>query len=297
MTSQNIPAALIVDLASFEGMSREDAIAYAVHMGQTVTNLRAQNIPVMWCTIGPGGNKLVIPEDPEDRQPYDFNFLVGEMAFDKMHGQGENSGIHHRFLEEFGPRRNEVVYRKISKDTLLDPNDLAEKSEDYTRTLLENEVGLLVAAGVSPHEILEQQFNDPPLSKFSQERGINQLLIMGGMSNHCICETAIGAARKGINAIIAVDSILSWDRPITTREERESAGIVWETEIFPGYHKDMVETALAEMSSDPARDYLAADLQQIEQIKLSTAENFIAEAQSSIPTFSTSVVPANSLKS
>ena len=238
MPNRSETAALIIGITSFDSMAREDATAYAKALGESLTELRMHDIPVIWGQIG-NGNKIWVPRDSAlsgmASRPYGFDVWM-EMAFDEtgwgraaqqqgfdhlLHDENHNNDIHLKFLHQYGPRRNEVVYCKPTMDTLLHPDDIKKFGTAYRDELLRQ-------AGKQPHEndadkMFQSMFKDPSLAAHLHQQGFENVLVMGAMANFCCTETAISSALKGFNTTIATDRVLGWDRSVSTAIERLNA--------------------------------------------------------------------------
>lgn len=268
-------AALVIGLTSFGGMSLADATNYAKTMSESLTTLRQTDIPIVWGNIGPTPNRLIIPENQNNISVVDFDTLL-TLHFDEDAGQWEHQDIHYKFLQHAGPRKNEVIYTKFTKDTLLDPQDVKEFGENYQRELL-RQTGIVFADEATsnnhPHtryiethqadKTFQSLFKDPSLASYFKSQGIENLIVMGAIGHHCVSETALSGAVKGMNVSIATDRVLSWARPVVTLTDRLNTPITWQNPEHANDHEALITDRLEQIiTNDPGQRQFTAKQQE-----------------------------------
>jgi len=303
--------ALVIGITSFDSMTREDAAAYASALGDSLTELRLHKIPIVWGQIGSSdivdyGNELWIPSNNTlsklDSRPYDTTAWVN-MAFNETHwgrqvygeefshiGKEHNNDIHLVFLQQFGPRRNEVVYRKPTMDTLLHPDDIKTFGAGYRDELLK-QAGVELQLGWDPdpernhanreretNRVFNGLFRDPTLADHFRQQGYRNVLILGAMADFCCTETAISSATKGFNTTIATDRVLGWSSPVTTRKQRFRETMVWERPNGFADHVQIIEAKINSIThNDPVRRFSEEQTRQIGTIKLQPFDDCMSD--------------------
>ncbi len=281
-------AALIIGLTSFDNMARDDAQNYAAAMANTLAQLRRHKIPIIWAAIGPAPNKLLLPENTDNISPQDFKLLM-DMYFDEENGHGENSEIHHAFLRTHGPRKNEIIYNKPTKDTLLNPQDGEIFGAAYKKQLLQEAArkpqddwstsdhpSMQYYDPANLDKAFTEIFTHPTLVRHLKETGTKDIGIFGAVAHHCCSETAVGGAIKGFNMTIVNDRVLSWGKPITTAAERSNTPFVWRNAECPIDHDALIRDRIRIITDeDPARNFTAEQLEQIAKIRLLRADTWI----------------------
>lgn len=227
-------AALLIDVQSFEGMSRDDALSYSAALSERITSLRANGIAVVWIGIAPGGAKLLEPSaSPAPRALEDLEEIgfVGHL----MAESNPNHDIYRDFMLSYGPRENEIVYRKPSMSALAsgaDTPDMKHILEQSGRKLKSeySSTDHPETIYIEPEDQLSQfkeMFSDSPtLHDYLQIKGFESTYIMGTVSRYCITETAISSVLKGYETHVAADMILSWQHPVTANTRAHSQ-LVW----------------------------------------------------------------------
>ena len=281
------PVAVVIGITSFEPGGREDAHAYSAFLGQKLTWLRNAGIPIVWGAIAPGGNKLLLPENPRDNRPFDFDTLV-QLGFEETQGKGEHFDIHRQFLDEYGPRRNEAVYRKPTQDTLLTYEDtLLMGTAQKIQTLnqggfaledqgLHGNAGIQIIRPDQINQTLYHLFPDQSLGNYLRDMGYNRSWIIGAISHFCCTDTGVSGAQKELNPAIVTDGVLSWDRVVNSVAERQKALMVWGGPQQHPYHRAKIAEKLDMILHDPVRNYTPEQKDKIRRIELKTFDELAA---------------------
>lgn len=250
-------AALVVDVQSFEGMARADAIAFSDAVARKLYDLRAARVPVIWIGIAPGGSKLLEPRHAQGQANEVREKLVLQSI--GFLGHRDNYDVYRDFMRHNGPRENEAVYRKPTMSALA----TCEDTPDQQRLLWQ--AGIKLEQHKDVHDHPETVYIRPDeqatafarlfkqgssLHDYLQRLGITNTYILGTVSKYCVTETAISAAIKGYKTEIATDLVLSRKFPGTDRTQDRSE-LVW-----AGYdHTRVIRTAIADAVNDPERQY------------------------------------------
>ena len=250
-------AALLIDVQSFEGMSRKDALAYSAALSERITSLRDAGVAIVWIGIAAGGAKLLEPSAslaPRSLEDLEEIGFIGHLMSDS----NPNYDIYRDFMQSHGPRENEVVYRKPSMSALASAADIHEikhilaqsgrklksdyNSDDHPETVY-----------IEPENQLtefKQMFGDQPvLHDYLQVKGFQATYLMGTISKYCITETAISSVVKGYETHVATDMVLSWEYPVTAHT-RPQGKLVWENFDHAALIKESILTA----KRDPTRN-------------------------------------------
>lgn len=256
MVQSNKTAALVIDIQSFEGMDRQDAHNYSRKLGARVDHLRAQNIPVVWISIAPGGQKLLPPLSSNvSVQALD---VLEDMGFDGHNASKKNHDIYATFLQDFGPRQNEVIYRKpamsalATADDILDMQKILADAGIKLGTKWSPEDNKQHTKYIQPHEV-EPEFkklfaHGPSLHEYLQSKGIKSLELMGAVSKYCVAETAMSSVAKGYSTSIRSDLVLSWKYPVTS-VTRGDGVLVWGD--FD--HESLIKESISNEINNPER--------------------------------------------
>lgn len=297
------PAALMIDLQSFNGMTPQDATAYADSLGQKLTMLRQNNIPVVWVTADSTGmgNKAWIPEKGAERGARSESDLRA-MGFDGAEPTHDNSEIFSEFMQKYGPRQDEPVFRKSFMDAFAEPGDIEHAARDTHKKDL-----LLQSGAIYEHERdkYTEQFRaipeeasdaeyrnlfggDQTVAGYLRNKGVTDTIIMGQVSHYCVLETAVGAASKGFNPAIIADHSLSWVFPEGPVADPEKATLVWRgirdrkdnPLNAPPDHEGRIREGINEITEKKAqeRGLTGEPLQAVRDIKIKDADAAIPDA-------------------
>ncbi len=288
----------MIDLQSFDGMTPQDASAYAAAMGQTLTSLREKNIPVVWVTVDATGkgNKAWLPGSGAGSSARSEAELSA-MGFSGSETHQGNHEIFSRFMQEHGPRNNEPVFRKSFMDAFAEPTDINHpEGEAHKKALLvqagavyENEK-TFYSYPESFRRIPEAKADDGfkklfgtdiTVADYMRKTGVTDTLIMGQVSHYCVLETAVGAASKGFNPVIAGDRTLSWVYTTDPATKAEQATFVWQgtrdlegnpLNETPG-HEERMQAQLNQIIAIEAseRGLTSQALQEVKDIKIMDA--------------------------
>lgn len=205
--------AFVVDVQSFDMMSREDAQSYADKLGTAIEDLRARGVPVTWLSMS-DRNELIPPENPtagEMPRRRALDAKIGREFYGTKDGQ-DNADIYAKFWAEHGPRTDETIYCKYFKSALTVPED-ADGHEKY-REILESESG-------KAFDKNDPKFQArPTLEEYLEQRRVTKPILMGAVSSHCVSETAASAIQKHMDPTICSDLVLSWDGDQEARIDR-----------------------------------------------------------------------------
>lgn len=276
MNKKATTAALVIDLQGVgENMDADDAQGYLNAMGQTLSHLRKQNIPVVWVVMHkntgvhkPDKGAASSTRDVADLKSFGFDID----ASDKKLDTSDRRRIFCDFIAQYGPRKNETICCKTFESALLEKSDASDNS-DY-KTLLNEEINM------PPEEFsdfFEKHFGKRQslTQHLKNDLGADNVLLMGTMSSHCIAQTAISAWAKKLNPTVLVDRILSWrgderavDPKTTLSLWRGINSACKSAAGWDAYHQRKVTNKIAEEQAKPARRLAQADL----NIGFSTAD-------------------------
>lgn len=254
-------AALIVDLQSFAGMSPDDAKLFGEALGRKLTEFRQSGVQPVWIAIAPGGSKLLPPSSAEDStwQVRDLQTLE-EMGFDGFLPSSDNHEIYASFIQNFGPRNDEIVYRKPAMSALAtidDTNDMSRileqagvKLESQKNVTEDHPATRYISSDQQEAEFRNLFSSGLALHDYLAESNCRAVYILGAVSKYCVAETAISAAVKGYQAEIVPDMVLSWMYPVTGAS-RESGKLVWS-----GFdHRNLIEDTVTGALNDTSRSF------------------------------------------
>lgn len=270
-TDPSIPStmALVIDVQDFARMDAVDATNYAGKLAEDIATLREQGVPVSWVTMRKDA-QLYEPKDvtlnalPQVRDMEELR----EMGFHGGDPEHENHDIFRDFLLNHGPRTDEVVSVKSLKSALVEPEDAANKPE--YQASLEAECG----------EPLSEYFGSgtKTLAGYIREQGIQNTILMGAVSSHCVSETAVSAAVKGFNPQVLTDAVLSWQGDEDKVDPRTSLllwrGTAGDEAAFDAYHQEKINTKIADIAADRARGFNFGDAEAIFNIGFASAATF-----------------------
>jgi nicotinamidase-related amidase len=271
-TAQNTdaprPMALVIDIQSVARMEPADARHYLDYLAGTLERLRQDDIPVTWVTIGPQA-RLCEPEGAAGTR--DLAQLV-DMGFYGLEDDNAQGAILTDFLSKYGPRRNEAVFCKSFKSALIEPADVAGKP-DYR-------AALSLEAGCSFDDALPPGRNLPD---YLRDQKVGRTLIMGGMSSHCVAETAVSAALKGFAPVVLTDNVLSW-QGTEERVDPKTSTQVWRGNAPAGvswnrFHQDKVQMRIDAIAADPARAFSGPEKQRIALIGMAAGADALHAPQ------------------
>lgn len=263
--------ALVIDVQDFSHMDTEDAKNYTRKLAESLMALREQGIPITWVTMRPGA-QLYEPEKVDHGvlpQVRDMEELR-KMGYHGVDPKLENHEVFRDFLLTHGPRLDEAVSVKSLKSALVEKEDVLGK--DKYQKALELECG----------EPLSKYFDsNTTLAGYMRDKGIQNVIMMGAVSSHCIAETAVSAAVKGFNSQVVVDAVLSWQGEEGQVDPNTSL-LLWrgadnDEVAFNAYHHEKISTKVMEIVSDQVRGFSAADRAQIEGIQLGVLDSFITQ--------------------
>ncbi len=250
----NSTAALMVGIQTFDGMTTQDASAFANSLAQTLKQLRENDIPIVWMVIdSKKGNKALIPNNKHASDIRNIDELK-EIGFEGFDEDQSNYKIFSNFIQKHGPRENEALFRKSFMSGLVEEADINHANKK------DHQKALLLQAGVVFHSdeitgdskyfyIINEKDADIEFSKFFKgektvpehlrETNVQNTLIMGQVSYYCMLETAISAEEKGFNPTIIDDRCLSYVFALDPTSKKESGTCVWQgTTDINGNHLD-----------------------------------------------------------
>jgi nicotinamidase-related amidase len=240
-------AAIFSSVLEFDGMTREDAANYAQALGQTINDLRSRNVHIIWaCINSEMGNKSFCPEADAASDVRSLEELT-ENGFLWEEDEYDNYDILLKFIDEYGPRENEAMFRKSFMSALVEPGDIEhENRQEHQYSLLE-QAGIIVSDGSSPapagdmfrvidpvdadEEYLGLFNNDVTVAEYLRDNNIQRTLIMGQVAYYCNLETCISAAEKGFNPSIVGDRCLSWVYTEDADTGSEVQTCVWNSDV------------------------------------------------------------------
>jgi len=280
--------ALVIDIQDFARMDAADAQNYADKLAESLSSLRDRNIPVTWVTMRKDAQLYEPLDTDQDVLPQlrDVDTLQ-KMGFHGIDPEHENHGIFRAFLQEHGPRTNEAVSVKSVKSALVEHTDALGKPE-YEKTL-EDEC----------KEPLSEYFGsqEKTLAEYMKEQGIQNTVLMGAVSSHCVSETAVSAAIKGFNPQIVTDLVLSWHGD--QDELGETPLLLWhgtanDGVAFDAYHQENINTKLSKIASED-RGFTPDNRAAISNIEFTTSAALLQKPTSSCPDNRTVITPPCSI--
>ena len=259
-TSSNTMA-LVIDVQDFSRMDAVDATNYAKKLAENLKSLREQGVSITWVTMRKDA-QLYKPKNIDSGafpQVRDIEELR-EMGFHGIDPEHENHEIFRDFLLNHGPITDEAVSVKSLKSALVEPEDASDKPE--YQASLEAECG----------EPLSEYFGSgtTTLAGYMRGQGIQNTILMGAVSSHCVSETAVSAAVKGFNPQIITDSVLSWQGDEDKVDPRTSLlhwrGTAGDEVAFDTYHQEKITTKIADIVSDHTRGFTSDHMKAISSI-------------------------------
>ena len=246
-TAENTMA-LVVDFG-VGNMTDEDADNYLTHLGQTLNKLRDAGIPVVWVTMSdrnhlhpPGADGAAV--------------LAGAADM----GSASKTERFQRFLREDGPKPDEAVYEKKCEGSFVETSDYA--SDPKLRTL--------VAGHLLDEKGTEKQVagDTGGLTDYARQRGVRHVLVAGGgMSTHCITQTAISALEKDFMPHICLENLQSWTRPQDETHYSPDNLAVWrrhgEVSLDDSYHQAKISARLDEIATEKVERLGGATEQEV----------------------------------
>ena len=239
-------AAVLSSVLEFDGMTREDAVNYAEALGQTITTLRAQNIPIVWACINSKlGNQAFIPAEGAEPKQISSGALrhMGVIEDAEVY---DNYDVLERFISDYGPRQNEAVFRKAFMSAFLEPDDIEHENKADHQAELLRQAGIIVEGypqGENPEMFSQvdtenadnaflKLFNDDiTLAEYFREQKYERTLVMGQVAYYCNLETAIDASVKGFHPTIVGDRCLGWSYTKDTVADKEIATCIWKSDV------------------------------------------------------------------
>lgn len=257
-------AALVIDVQSFEGMTRDDALSFSKALGRQLTEFREGGVPPVWVSIAAGGSKLLPPV--ADHDACRDLLVLEEMGF-KGHLPGSaNSDVYAAFINEFGPRDNEVIYRKPSMSALVTRQDRQERDQilrwggvkfHAQRADGDHPETIYIYEGEQDAQF-DKLFPDPlSLHDYLAVQNVTDIYVMGAVSKYCVTETAISASHKGYKTQILSDLTLSW-----LYDEEAKGQLKWAD--FD--HGALITQALTSAIQDPVRGFSSDQQDKIAKI-------------------------------
>lgn len=252
------PMALVIDVQDFARMDAADARNFAEHLASNLTALRESGVPVTWVTMRKGSQLYEPTPSASDSSPQVRNTdQLREMGFHGIDADHENSEIFRDFITNFGPRTDEAVSVKSVKSALVERADAAGRP-DYQNALA-TECG----------EPLDTYFTDgKTLAEYMGD--VDNTILMGAVSSHCISETAVSAAIKGRNPVIVTDAVLSWQGDDALVDPRSSVqlwrGTGGDSANFDAFHQGKINAAISSIASDDRRGFTSAQVAAISNI-------------------------------
>lgn len=250
--------ALVIDVQDFARMDAADARNYAEHLASNLTALRASGVPVTWVTMRKDAQLYEPTPSPSDSAPQVRNLdQLREMGFHGIDADHENSEIFRDFITNFGPRNDEAVSVKSVKSALVERAD-AEGRPDYQNALA-TECGEPFDTYFTGGKTLAEYMGD-----------VDNTILMGAVSSHCISETAVSAAIKGRNPVIVTDAVLSWQGDDALVNPRSSVqlwrGTGGNSANFDAFHQGKINAAISSIASDNRRGFTSDQVAAISKI-------------------------------
>lgn len=246
--------ALIIDLQDADRMLPEDAKAYFDSLAKTLTDLRNRNIPVAWVTIVPKSDFYPAEGGTNTRLMNELE----QMGYHGIDSSKNNHEVFRKFLEEFGPRQNEVVFSKSFKSALVETQDV-EGKPDYQASL-EAECG----------QIFEDTFTaETTLIDHIRETKTQEIFVMGAVSTHCVAETAISGAIKGFEVTVLHDQVVSWEGE-ESEVSPQTSTLAWNND--PEWHREKMTAKITDIKQEDARQFSANEIAAIDAIAFQTQD-------------------------
>ena len=260
--------AMVIDVQDLYGMNPEDAKDYLNKLSDTLTGLREKGTPVTWVTMAKGlgfwgpaetkAGEVAQTRDIEQLKEMGFHGVEPSQQY-----RNSNHEIFRAFLLEHGPRTDEAVVKKSSKSALLEKSDLESRPE-YTKMIETRELGETAA---------EYFGSQRTLADYAREKNIGRVLIMGAFSDHCVAETAISAAVKGLQTTVMTDLVLS--RSIV--QPMSLTPPMWQRQFYDPksehkWHEKKVRETTDARLEDGRRHYTTRNVAAINKIVYTTVD-------------------------
>ena len=273
------PAAITIDLQSFNNMTPEDASAYAAHLGDHLTQLRENDISVIWVGIT-DEDRLIVPEDA--------NVTGQSQTFEELAAKGfcvhsldeDTAEIYTTFIERHGPRTDEVISLKSHASALLEDGD------DLTVDPAHDSQGQLSIAG-----------QDVTLMQYLRDEGISRPMVFGGASSFCVAQTAKTGVMKNLDVTLDPNLMLSWDKFDRSEQNQPDSLFVWREGHDPQsaeeFHKRHIAQAFDEIEAHPADNFTTTDR---DKITFSNTSGYIQSFTAQDPDVVAATTPTSVLK-
>ena len=264
--------ALVIDVQDFARMDAADAQNYAEHLASNLTALRASGVPVTWVTMRKDAQLYEPTASASDSAPQVRNIdQLREMGFHGIDADHENSEIFRHFITNFGPRTDEAVSVKSVKSALVERAD-AEGRPEYQNAL-----------ATESGEPFDTYFTDgKTLAEYMAD--VDNIILMGAVSSHCISETAVSAAIKGHNPVIVTDAVLSWQGDDALVDPRTSVqlwrGTGGDSANFDAFHQRKINAAVSNIASDDQRGFTSDQVVEISNIGFVSSAELVHQLQS-----------------
>lgn len=197
-----------VQMGCITHLSLEGAKRYLNKMAETIEHFREKGIDTLWVSIGHNnfldeGRANVDVHDKRSIEDIDArNFLAGNVGLKNL---CEYRSLYNDFIERCGPLRCESIFEKRFLDAFMDKRTLNENPMLYGHLLTH-----------LPDETIDKinsALSHKSLPEHLEEQGIKKVLISGMVSDVCVLESAMGAARRGFKAEILCDATASLRDP------------------------------------------------------------------------------------
>ncbi|MEM6901940.1 MAG: hypothetical protein AAF556_01710 [Pseudomonadota bacterium] len=289
---------LVVDIGadSLARMNPGDADAYLHHLGRQLSQMRADDIPVIWVQMNRQNGLHEVRPPPleqagqrhndtnqlralgflrDGRAPHDTSALA--IAHDEA-SQAKMDA----FMAEHGPRAGDVVASKYFKSPFMRPEDYQGPHRAGLRAAVARDSNGDTYPLPKPGD-----FTGPDLLTHLREHGLTQPILMGGMSDHCIVQAAIDGRWKGLETSIASDLVVSWADPNANNDGTDA--IIWrhgftDPDAANAFHVGRVQDAISAAQDTAAiRDMPAEIATQLPSLLIAASDALVEAAQQSNP--------------
>ena len=195
--SQHPTVNLMIDFQYSSSMPIDQMETEIKRVAAHVEEMRRAGIPTVWVTLGEKAGLDTGTTGATGPRSVDSLNKAGFFG----HGPDTDPAHLAKFQElmaKYGPRADEAVYTKPYFGAFTEQKHI----ERFGAHLAQ------VRSDIpNPHEAL----NGPTLAKYLHDMGVKEVTLMGGNSNVCVTETAMGAAMNGIKATVLSDRVVSHD--------------------------------------------------------------------------------------
>lgn len=208
--------ALVVDvqLGCFDSMDPAVVKTYLDSIGDALQSLRARDIPVTWVAMSEKGHLYRgDTASPAAATTVRDMAQLEDMEFYGAEQTNENEALYLDFLTQHGPRHSEDVFCKYFFSAFMDM-----RGHPRGEKLWNDMLNMRPPAFQRPYADIDKILQGPSFHDYLKDKGTKNLIAFGAISDNCVFKTMLDAARKGYNASVCTDLLVSFDD--FTREQK-----------------------------------------------------------------------------